>query len=491
MQKILELTSKDWMSGISLSGHLPGTGVFSEASGINPFTDNHTTTYQTGLLQTSAAPNEIQSTVVVDEVIGGTFNGAAFKGYFMGDEGHFYELNTSSYATPSDLRSSTQVTNPADGMEIFKLRADASPYLYFAQRTQIGRWDLSGTYPTGWNDNYIGSGGAIATADMQSTDIRPFHQFLGNIFFGNKDYIGVISDQGTTTPFADPKALDLPSNLTVTTISDDGYYLVFGATSNTISGNTQVNTLNKIFFWDTSANSWQKEYTLDVAWIGSIKRVGDVMYAVTSGGIYAFAFGLRPTLVLPLSNADTLSRTAGVSPTNDLTAVRNNVLFWLSGKPDVCAFGSPIPGLGNRFYRPFQSVGTVPTYLAYPDKFRMILAGATAKFAELNTASTGGTGKTAETIYIPLGRKWDINRIEIITGEPLASGDDVSIKLQSDEDTTETEFGDFTFALHGAKRSHLMVGSYEAENLKIIVSFDGGNVKVKKINVYAEPVTIS
>jgi len=42
----------------------------------------------------------------------------------------------------------------------------------------------------------------------------------------------------------------------------------------------------------------------------------------------------------------------------------------------------------------------------------------------------------------------------------------------------------------GAKRTMVMTNRYTAENLKMIFNFNGGNVKIKKISVYGEPVTI-
>jgi len=486
MQKLFELTSKDFLTGLSASGHMPSGGLFIEAAGINPFRNAYSGSYDIGLLQTSSAVTET-NTNVADNIIGGCYRGSEFKGYLLGDSGHFYEYNTSSYAAPTDLRSGTPITNPAGGVDIYEI--NGTKYLFYAQRTQIGKWDLSGTYPTGWIENYIGSGGSITVA-LQSTDIRPFHQFVGNLYYGNKHRIGMIQDNSTITPTHDDNALDIPSEFSIVSITDDGYYLVFAATTNTISGNLQVNTLNKIFFWDTSSNSWQKEYTLPVANIMAIRRVGTAIFALTSDGLYACSVASAPELLVPLSNTDTSGRTGGVTYAHDTVAVKNNVFYWINGNNEICAYGSPMPGMTARFFKPFVGVGTIGTYLGYPDKFRIVCAGTNSKLGNINTASGGATGRSAETSYINLNGRWQIKRIDIILGEPLALGDELNIDLQSDEDTAATDYGTMSYALDGAVRAKPLSNNLTVENLKMIFNFVGGNVKIKRICVYGEPINI-
>lgn len=491
MQKILELTTKDFMTGLAISSHYPASGIFIDGGGINPYRNALTGGADVGLLQTSEDGTDISSTVVVDKIIGGTYLGSSFKGYFIGDSGHFYDLNTSALTSaPTDLRSGTPITNPADGMAIYQING-GTKYLYYAQRTQIGRWDLSGSHPTGWLDNYVGSGGSGFAVALQSTDIRPMHQFLGNLYYGNKDRIGALYDDGTATIRHDDNLLDIPSDYTIVSIDDDGQYLIFAATTNTISGNLNILTSNKIFFWDTVSNSWNKEWTIPCAYIASIQTLGSFQVAITSNGIYAFSFSTPPTLLLPLSSNDTPARVGGVSPTDGLATVKDEVLYWLNSNEQICAWGKPIPGLSNRFYKPFVTLGGTGSYISSPSKF-FILAASNSKLNSINTSS-GGTSntRTAETIYMPLGRRWNIEKIEVFLGEPMASTDSLDIEVKSDEDTAAVEYGTFDYTNDGAVRAKPLMGkNFHVENLKLRINFDGGNPKVKKIIVWGTPLTV-
>jgi hypothetical protein len=495
MQKLFELTSQDWMKGIAISSHYPSTGIFANAAGINPFLDPYSRSSQFGLLQAPAAPVDATGGIVVDDIWGGVLLNSDYKAYLIGNGGNFYEVNTVN-ATPTNLRSGANViASPAEGVAIYQV-AGGTKYLYYAMESQIGRWDLSGSYPTGWDDTYIGSGMNVSVA-METTSIRNFHHFVGNLYFTNKNYVGGIIDNGSgldTNAFS--QLLDLPSTLTIVDLDDDGYYLVVAATENKVAGNTQHNTLNKIYFWDTASNSWQREWTIDTPSISGIKKIGGMMYALCTDGVYAFSFSTPPTLLIPLTASDG-PLVGGVSPTSHTIAVEDSVLYWgmtgTGGVADVAAYGSPVPGMSPRFYKPYKGInnnGSYSTsYLASIGKYQMFIAG-NDKFGTLSNVSYGNTGVSAETIYIPLGSKYDIKRIEVILGEPLASGDSLNIDLQSDEDTSASDWGTMSYALHGAVRSKMLPGAFKVESLKLILNFNGGNPKIKKIAVYGDSVTI-
>jgi hypothetical protein len=490
MQKLFELTSQDWMKGLAISGHYPSTGIFTEAKGINPFLSPFYGQSDMGLLQTSAAAQQVG--VVVDTVLGGWFDGAAFKAYFIGDDGHFYDQNTSSDNAPTDLRSGTPIATAGEGVCIYQING-GTRYLYYARESFIGRWDLSGSYPTGWDDTYIGTAGTISTSEMRATKIRNFHPFVGNMYWTNKDRIGALVDLGTGSFGASnviPSALDLPSNMTAVDIDDDGYYLVVAATENVTSGNTSINTINKIYFWDTNSNSWQREWTIHTPFIAAITSMGGLMYALCADGLYAFSFNTPPQLVIPFSTADSPSATGGEVPTSHLLDEKNGTLYWASADGCVSAYGSPIPGMSPRFFKPFNSIDALTRLVLWSGKLKAYISTANDKYGFVLNSSGGATSLAAKTLYVPLGRKFDIKRIEVMLGEPLVSGDSLDIDVQSDEDTSATDWGAMSFALHGAVRSKMLPGAFKAENLRLILNFNGGNVKIKKIAVYGEPVTI-
>jgi hypothetical protein len=97
------------------------------------------------------------------------------------------------YKTTQTPTSATDVTvlrtaSPIDssGLAFFR-PPTGTEYMYYWNGTQIGRWDISGTYPTGWTDNHF--------TGLQSTTYRPTHFFNGNLYYGNGDRIGMILRQ--------------------------------------------------------------------------------------------------------------------------------------------------------------------------------------------------------------------------------------------------------------------------------------------------------
>ena len=66
----------------------------------------------------------------------------------------------------------------------------------------------------------------------------------------------------------------------------------------------------------------------------------------------------------------------------------------------------------------------------------------------------------------------------------------MNIDVKSDEDTTASDFGTMSFTLDGAVRTKALYNGFKAENLKLYINLVAGNVKVKKIMIWADPVTI-
>jgi hypothetical protein len=103
--------------------------------------------------------------------------------------------------------------------------------------------------------------------------------------------------------------------------------------------------------------------------------------------------------------------------------------------------------------------------------------------------TTRETGVSAQTIYFPLTRKIQIRRIDVIFGEPLASGDSLNIDTKIDEDTAAVDFGSATFAADGAVRRkpiYPIKGVTVDEQISFVINWVGGAVKIKTIKVYGD-----
>src|SRR3954468_15978532 len=122
MQKILELTEREFLTGIAPSALVQDKGLWSDMHDTTVIRDTFVGDTDLGLLQ-AVAPNTTPDITFTDNPICYTpaISGANDKAYFMGDAGHFYEYDISA-GTSTDKRSGTPISNPANGLIIFQPR---------------------------------------------------------------------------------------------------------------------------------------------------------------------------------------------------------------------------------------------------------------------------------------------------------------------------------------------------------------------------------
>jgi len=181
--------------------------------------------------------------------------------YFGGEDGKIYKQT--DLGTIDVAHTSTD-TGAVKGMEEYK------DYLYWAQNTTIGRYDLSSTWTDSWQ-----------TGLSDST----FHPM--KVSADNKLYIGhrnlIASYDGTTFT---SNALDLPSDWEVKCLEDFGYrYLAIGATLTTSSA-APIRT--KIFLWDRTSSSWNDEIIIPENDIWAMRFVSGYLWILAgeSSNIY-------------------------------------------------------------------------------------------------------------------------------------------------------------------------------------------------------------
>lgn len=485
-QKLITLTSKDFLSGLSIGKHFDRGGIFNDdTKGAHMFaSENHY-----GLLCSGPTVSDIGSTAVVDTIIAATStpDGDIGKLYTLGSEGHLYETDLASpTATPTDKRSATPITNPANGLFVYQTRgATSASWLYYFQSTQIGRWNKTGTHGvSGWTDNW-------STAGINTTFHRPTHQFFDRVYFGNKYQVGYLYDTGADDPSVEPGGLDIPKDYTITTLSDDGLNLVIGATRQTASGTPVNSPGTKVYFWDTNNTvSWQREWELlGASAVMSITRGEDGMYALTPEGLYVFSFSEAPRLVIPFTSGSTVassgfdSNAAGAANHQKMIRLKGGLL-WINGDTSLTFYGRFIPQAPKAIHVPYLGF-TAATSLAQSGAGRLYI-GAADKLYTVALTSTGNTSAVASTVYIPFPKKTTINRIEVVFAEPLNGSDAINIDVNSDEDSNATDWGTISYSTHGAVRRKSLFSAFTCENLKLVINFTGGDVKIKSINVYGE-----
>jgi len=487
MPKLFSIKEDQIRSSISPSKHFTKNGIWSVADGINPLVDAFGDSSNAGLLQTSSAPVDITSTVVVDNILA---SAAKITGdttgslYMLGSAGHFYDLSLSSDTAPTDLRSGTPITTPANGMAIFKPK-NGTEYLYYWQYTQIGRWDLAGSHPTGWTDNYIASSGSIGQSTyIQSTAYHPTHVFGGDLYYGNKSSIGALLDDNAGGVIHDSIVLEFPGDYVTLDLDDDGTYLVAAITKNITSRTLQSDT--RIIFWDTYSPTWNREWVIPDYALSAIAKFGNGFIAVCGRGIWYFSFYSKPKKIRSLSSSY-------VPPFGSPQAVDTlgDAIMW-GGTANINSYGKITPEDDNVYRTPLAgtTANSAITFLDTSTRLARVYAGTAGnKLFYYTTATGGGTGYSAKTVYIPLNGNYEVDRIDFLLGEPLSGSDVLTVQVQGDEDTAASDWATLSVANNEAVKFVSTFGNFTTDQLKLILTFTAGNVKIKQIDVYGKRVS--
>lgn len=478
-KRILSLTDKDFTTGISTHAHSNGSGLFFTATGVNSFVEPYAGSTGMGLLQTYNTPTDLTASVVLDIPTAGVENitgATAGSLYILGDAGHFYEVDLSN-DTITDRRSASPITNPALGMDMFKPKG-GTKYLYYWQQTRIGRWDLTaGT--GGFTDNWDSTG-------IQTTIFHQSHLFAGAVYYGNLDRIGKVYDvAGTATNSAD--VLDFPNDYVNTCLEDDGTYLIIGINKNVngTTGSTSLDSSIKILFWDTFSSSWSKEWLIPDFGLSAIKRYTDGFIAFCGRGIYYFDFNTKPKKL----------RMTSVYPVrygypNAVDALNDALIFANSTNSSLATYGKLVPTAPVAYLQPWAGLTGDPTFINTSKVGRIYVGTAQPKFYYYVTGvGTAATGVSAQTVYFDFGDVFQIDRIDLIFGAPLASGDDISVSTRTDEVTGSVTWGSATFAADGAVLRKELKGHIKTDQMSLVWTWNAGAVKIKRIDVYGERVS--
>jgi len=285
MEKVLTLSTEDWMNGIKSYPHFDGTPALARASSCHPFRTNKImgNGYDgyhdaTGAMALHPQFGGMLSTDLLGTIFGFDVNTNTI--YTHQNTGDFYEIDTDA-ETSTNLRDSTNISNSAKGMIRYQPQG-GNEYLYYAQDTQIGRWDLSGSYPTGWTDDW--------QTGLNSTNEHHMHAFLDRVYICNGDEIDQIGSDGNGSATYTRAVLDFSSKYEATCMSDTGRELIVGLSSDSDS------IKSKVLFWNTNTESWQKELTFqETNKLYSIRRVNrSTYYALSPDGLFVFGPNTPP-----------------------------------------------------------------------------------------------------------------------------------------------------------------------------------------------------
>lgn len=487
---ILVLTTKDFLSGINPAGaHGQGGGLFFKADGVTPLYEAGTSqSVNNGLLMAGASGT----------VIGGTPNGnftcslgydtgVRKSAYFGTSTGRLFRQDISSADTPP-TGSNLSVIQTA-GSAILSLESlqavGGSAYIFYFLSGSIGRYDIGGA---SFNDSW----------DSPGTDNnRATHKYFDTVFYSNGiGKVGSIADSGAATLVSTAQALALPANTQATAISDDGNNVII-AINNNFYGDTAAFSESRILFWDgVNTNQWTREYAITDPFIYALKKtpIGVFAYGIT--GIWQVNFdGVKKIF----------SHSPGVYTVSGYNVHRygkfaasyfSDALLWGGSSGSnyaIKSLGKLDSSAPSAYLHPFKTTAEKQITLVDGQLLKgwVYVADTTPQLVAypFSTTNAPQTSLSAQTIYFPLSRETQIKRIEVVFGEPLASGDAFDIDTRVDEDTAAVDYASCSYAVEGAIRRKVMHPNTTPRpnaQLSLVFNWTGGAVKLKRIEVYGE-----
>lgn len=488
----LQLSTRDFLTGMAPTAHSERGGLWYLLQGVTPaFDPGGSSNVDVGLLQATPAATDLTASVIVDTPFASCVGYETTTPYLYvwGDAGHLYRITVGA-GTITDLQSGSPVSNPANGMFIYQARG-GTQYLYYMQKTQVGRYALDGST---FVDNHNTDAGWVSTA------LHPTHRFLDVVYIGNGYKMATLRDNGAGGVTFSTNDLDLPQNMYISAICNDGFNVVIAATENVNSTDNFSDT--RIFFWDGYSSSWQREYRITEKFITSIVNVGPTVYALGQYGVYELSFNAIPRKIVSRNFAleGILNFGAGIATNRMALYNQNAVMFGAQGS--IFSIGKLSEDLPNALLTPYLGenslgLGGISLIESQFEPGILYVGGANDKLIKVNLASgatrQAATNCRAQTVYIPLKTQYNITAVELVFGEPLVSGDSITLALQSDSDTTETTWNTWAFSTDGAVRRKRKSGALgvkmTTDVLRINMQFTGGAVKLKKIEVYGDPIT--
>jgi hypothetical protein len=488
MRKILELTEKQFVTGIAPSSQVQDKGLWHKAKGINFAGDILGENNTTGLIQAGPALTALTvSDIPIAWTTDVTGTGNEYM-YVWGKSGYLYRIDLLTGTTITNLNTAAAVgAQGASANGIFLVNhSNGKKKLWYFRTDGIGYYGDINATPS-FNTS-------VYTTNIVTTADHPVERLFDRWYFGNGRYLGSAVDDGAGGLTVEPMVLDFDADYKTKTISSDGTFLVVGITK-TSTTDTLAHGDTKIIFWDQNSSSWDREWTIPDAAINSIRRVGSHLEAQTTRGLFVFTYNSPPTQALPYLPSAAIPDYQ--YPTHATADVVGEALLF-GGTNCVSMFGRPSPAHPYAFMQPFSGMNanTTVTMVAASAKTGYVYIGAVdvtsgtvgKLFLSLWGDSTRITGVSAETIFIDLGRWYQIGRIVLGFDGQLSSGDNINIDVQPDGSTSASDWGTASYATHGAIRSKELFGSKEARKLKVIINLNGGAPRIRNLQVWGDPI---
>ena len=496
---ILVLDGRNFQSGISMLGaHAERGGIFFKAAGVTPLFDaGSALSVNNGFLMAGAAGTAATYGSVTGNIIkmipdGGVYYSGGLGLIGVTDDNEIVKIALAD-GIPSGSLSAVNTTTPAmtPGLVVFGI--SGAQTLIYRQISQIGKY-VSSTY----TDNYITSG--INTDYFGAMHV---HYGLNKIIYGNgPGKLGTIDSVGTSVT----AALAFDTNSYCSALSDDGIYVIAALTRNSSADATLFNE-SKIIFWDGSRTTgFLRDFTITDPIIYSIQKTPIGIFAFGNTGIWQVTFDGVKKIFNHNPGVYLVTATAGIHYGNGATSFFSDALIWGGqvgsstaravkslGKLDSAALGAylnPILGTASK---------NITALSGQLSKGYVFIADDTPQLKYYPIGSgTPQTGVTAQTVYFSVPKPLNIERVDVIFGEPLASGDTLDLDVYRDEDTSAVSFGDVSYTAQKATRRHSFRNTSSTggitsnlevyQKFSLLLTFTAGTPKVARIEVFGSAI---
>ena len=338
----------------------------------------------------------------------------------------------------TDSITSTRVVTFGDVFGFGKFKSD----LYYANNdTQIGKFTPAPGSDVVYTDNEI--------TGLTASLFRPMHEFSGTLWYGNKNFVGYV-ERATNSSVAQ---LELPSDYTITQISDYKQYLVVAASkgldTNNIGNQSESSNIGNqgttVFLWQPFvSNNWDFSYDVsNELYINQIENLGDNLKLAGKYAIYQFD-GSR---IIPYLGKEKVKL---ILMNSDSYGIWRSYDVWIDGT-DIRFFGSSSPQIPAMLFTPIQTP-TAPKALFTKTQSKIYVSGTnTLSVMKANVASS-------LTAVANLDQRLIFSSRVAITGvrarfDTLAVGDSVKLYIHYDTESGTTdsiEIGDISYINYGA-----------------------------------------
>lgn len=478
--KILELSSGDWMKGISLQDTFPIGGIFQSSScNFDPFETM-------GYLQPALAPVQLDDTKIV--AITNSICGSSDGSYVFGladrsgaGAKNLFRINVAD----NTVTNYSMTCGSAAGSRRFR------GLVSYKGRLVTLECETGSIYSVTEDDvteTYLG----ISPSSNITYTPPVFHVAPdGNCYFtlgvqnGEVGRIDTVSGAGTNTA----NAFTINPDLVPKDFTDDGTYEIIIADNNP-SRTANVSGVCKVYFWDMDKPDADLILTIPDSYLIAARFVGGRLLVIGASGIWQCGIGTAPTLIVPLDSDHLPSNPYQVS-------VKGNILYWasVSSGAKVYAYGAKV---GKPiFFAPYQTTGSDNLHTTFIVSGNYFYAGLdagtnTTKMYVLNSGSTR-TNATVQTAPNVLPYPFKFAHAKVVLKSKLTSGQAIALTLTNSEGLSIMASTTKSYSASNPIRSFIFKPAYTAnqvqdfEDIYATINPQGGAV-VQRVVIYGTPL---